>query len=609
MTPRPQLPLVGRPRTQRGVTTLAITLILLVIITMMVIFSSNVGFFEQKTATNENRARISQQAAEYALNLAGEYLKANRDKLISNVAADNGWLAAGATRRWAKCSDVGLVDADFPAGHPCLSERDTTASAIYANGRRATLYFWTADGTTSGSQLMPYTAAVPAAAKAEAGMGGTAAFTTQTNVRALLCRLDTSLATPACRLEPVAGNRVAITVISDASLTNEAGAKAAVKETWASYSAFVPSASVPLVASGLVKGLGNGQIVANSDAATPTGSGSNIASIWSPNNVSIDGSGGGGIGSFITCQIQEFTAEPGRPDTAQTMSWVKENCPSSHGNSPPCNCPKAPSASGTSPTANEDWSGHGTGGGSTLHKGKDVLDVAVAGESVCDPNVNVIVNGCRSLPSITFFPGVNSAGTRMDYVADASDDSIFEYIFNVDYETDFSKNRDGSTNSPLNTAGYTMLNCGDDQDQNCFDYAMREQFDAEIVDDCGDLGPSTTGIVYVPNACSQLSQQIGTPESPAIVVINNSSSPSIALKQGTVVYGMLFVHSDTHNIDMSGTNSQVYGALVVEGDIKMTGNFTIVYDDTSSTSDPHKLPKSAKFGRVPGSWLDSKTSF
>jgi hypothetical protein len=41
----------------------------------------------------------------------------------------------------------------------------------------------------------------------------------------------------------------------------------------------------------------------------------------------------------------------------------------------------------------------------------------------------------------------------------------------------------------------------------------------------------------------------------------------------------------------------------------MTGNFTIVYDDTSSSSDPHKLPKSAKFGRVPGSWLDAKTSF
>jgi hypothetical protein len=41
----------------------------------------------------------------------------------------------------------------------------------------------------------------------------------------------------------------------------------------------------------------------------------------------------------------------------------------------------------------------------------------------------------------------------------------------------------------------------------------------------------------------------------------------------------------------------------------MTGGFTIVYDDTASSSDTHKIPKSAKFGLVPGSWLDAKTSF
>ena len=59
-------------RLQRGVTTLAIVLILLVVITAMVLFSSTVGFFEQRTATNLNRARISQQAADYAISMAGE---------------------------------------------------------------------------------------------------------------------------------------------------------------------------------------------------------------------------------------------------------------------------------------------------------------------------------------------------------------------------------------------------------------------------------------------------------------------------------------------------------------------------------------------------------
>jgi Tfp pilus assembly protein PilX len=54
------------PHRQRGITTLAVTLILLVIVTVMVLFSTSIGFFEQKTTTNENRSRISQQAAEYA---------------------------------------------------------------------------------------------------------------------------------------------------------------------------------------------------------------------------------------------------------------------------------------------------------------------------------------------------------------------------------------------------------------------------------------------------------------------------------------------------------------------------------------------------------------
>ena len=94
------------------------TLILLVIVTLMVIFASSVGFFEQKTATDENRARIASQAAEYALNLAGEYLKANRSLLISDTGT--GWFST-ANPHWARCGDIGYTDASFTPGHPCLS--------------------------------------------------------------------------------------------------------------------------------------------------------------------------------------------------------------------------------------------------------------------------------------------------------------------------------------------------------------------------------------------------------------------------------------------------------------------------------------------------------
>ena len=75
-------------RYQGGITTLAITLILLVILTVMALFSANVGFFEQRTTTNENRAQLTESLAEYALNLGGEYLKSSRVNIISKTGTN-----------------------------------------------------------------------------------------------------------------------------------------------------------------------------------------------------------------------------------------------------------------------------------------------------------------------------------------------------------------------------------------------------------------------------------------------------------------------------------------------------------------------------------------
>lgn len=583
MNIRIPFPRNGRRIRQQGVTTLAITLILLVIITLMVIFSTNVGFFEQKTTTNENRARISQQAAEYALNMGGEYLKANRDRLIANTTAEGGWLAPSTAVKWVKCVDVGgagAPDAGFPTGHPCLSERDPN--------RRKELYFFTRDGTTGGDQTMPYLTVMPANVNLETasvGTGGASNFATTTSVRALLCRLDTSDPTKvACKLDPVAGNRVALTLIADSTLGNENGAAATVKATWGSYSAVTPSAAVPLIGSGFITGLGNGQIVANPDSQS---NGSNLmASIWSPNHVDRGG-------SYITCNFSEFTGQLG--GTEWSMDDVKTDCPAlvGKGSSPPCNCPKSPDENRTS---KEDWSGHGTGGGGTFHTGNDVLDVA-AGEPICDSTINLITANCRTLPSITFFPGPNGAGTPMDRAGVEDDDSIFEYVFGVKYVVP-----DQSTDAN------TLSNCGSGA-QNCFDYAMREEFSATILPDCSSLGPSSSGIYYVTGPCDDLSKKtIGSVDSPAIVVINQGTT-TLKLGQDFLMYGLLFVHSDTNKADVTGNNPQIYGSLVVEGDIKMTGQFTIVYDDTSASGSTNKIPKSARFALVPGSWLDARTSF
>ena len=97
---------------------------------------------------------------------------------------------------------------------------------------------------------------------------------------------------------------------------------------------------------------------------------------------------------------------------------------------------------------------------------------------------------------------------------------------------------------------------------------------------------------------------------PAIVVLNQPAGTELSLNSDVVFYGLLFVHSDTNSASVKGNGSiKIFGALVVEGDVEISGNITLVYDDTSASGDTHKLPSSARFGRVAGSWLDASTAF
>lgn len=558
MNSQPRLPIA---QGQRGVTTLAVTLILLVIITAMVLFSTSVGYFEQRTTTNQNRARIAEQSASYALSLAGEYLKANRDRLISNDVADLGWFATGTTR-WAKCADV----ASPPAGHPCLSERNAT--------RRAQMYFWTADGTIGGSRELPYTNVIPTAAQVESGVGGDADFAADTTIGALLCRFDTTdPANVHCALEPTSGNRIALTLVAQSTLTGE-GADAVVKEAWATYNSFVPSAAVPLVASGWVQGLGNAQIV-----AAPNAGGYGLpGSIWTPNDADITTNG-----SFVTCHIGDYLK--GTPE-----SGLKTTCATTDD----CTCGGGSSS--------QFLSGHmgGVGGaGSITREAEDIIDLELP-----------LAKGV--LPNIQFFPG-----NDMDKDTDGTDDSLFEYTFNVDYTT-----------AEADTSGATLTNCviPDDASTNCVKFAMLEEFQAKPLADCLGLDANSNGIIYVDAGCSSLPSGtagspavIGSPENPVILVLNQTTKGQLSL--GTaggnlIFYGLLFVHDDTPNTTSGATElvtgqggTKIFGALVVEGNVKMTGDLTIVYDDTSASGDTHKLPSSAKFGRVAGSWLDAGMAF
>lgn len=539
---------------QKGLTTLAITLLLLVILTLIVLFSTNVAFFEQRTTNNENRARLAEQAAEYSLNLAGEFMKANRNNIISKTPGI-GWLSPDAPR-WARCSAATMT-----ATHPCMAESNAT--------RRAQLYFYTSTGAVNGVQTVPYTTTTPASIELEtSGVGGTAAFAANATVRALLCRIDSSLPTPACAATPVAGNRIAITLIANANLPNES-ASAQLKQTWATYSQVSPSSAVPLVASGLVKGLGNAQVV-----VSPNAGGYGIpASMWSPCPIGIGaqpnpipaaittacGAAAGGISSVSTCHLGEYLQNT--PETQLLTTCATSNNA--------CDCPAINSA------GSDFLSGHS---GSTKQENYDILDRD---------------GGDGSLPDISFFPDA-SYGT--DKASDNTDDSLFEFIFGVDYEA-------SNVNVGTVLKGNTLQNCPNSLgSNNCAVKALVDDLGATVISNCSALSASSSGLYYVTGSCD-LPTQVGSPESFVIVVTNDDD-----FRLGDIFYGLLFVRSDTNSGDVKITgNSKIFGSLVVQGDVDMAGTIDLVYLDTSVSSDPNTLPKSAKFALVPGSWLDSQS--
>jgi Tfp pilus assembly protein PilX len=532
-------------RRQRGISTLAITMLLLLILSVVVLFSTSVGFFEQRTAVNENRARIAEQAAETGINMAGEYIKASRALIISNAA--NGWLDSTAGGNgWVSCNGVSNTATIGGRAHPCRSEPNAT--------RRNQLWFFTTDGTGASlaTTYLPYGAV--------GNVGGTAAFPSVVNVQAVLCRIDSSLTTPACTQNPARGNRVAITFISQATLTNE-GSTAVIKETWASYTDASQSSSVPVIGSGFVKGLGNAQIVTN-----PNAGGYGVpASIWSPNDVGISGpatgcgTSNGGVGSFSSCQVGEYLQ--GNP-----LSALKTTCVTANN---ACGCPAI------SGSENNFLSGHSAG---TKREGIDILDID---------------GGQGSLPDVTFFPGLDCAGNNKSDLSDNTDDSLFEWVFNSGVVVDEG-------------AGTVNTNCGSGGATNCASYVLEEELGAQVVScaTLNTLGAAASGLYYIKGTCD-LPGQVGSPNNPAIVVLEGEAKVN-----NTDFFGLLFVRSNNNSAVFKGVgNSKIIGSLVVEGNIDIAGTIDIIYDNTAVNSDPNTLPSNAKFARVPGSWLDATEGF
>jgi len=523
---------------QRGAATLLVVILLLLILTIAVSFGANVGLFEQRTSTNENRSRLAQQAAEAALGLTVEYVKANTTNIVSTKSG-TGWLDP-LSPRWQSCT------AAAPSGQPdpCLAERDPA--------RRAEMYRYVSGGSTS----LDYASLLPTAAQINT-VGGSASFPVTTQVSAVLCRLDTTNpSAPFCSGAPAESRTYAVTLMSAANLTGESSS-ALVKETLASYRNFGGASNVPLVASGTVVGLGNAEIV-----ASPNAGGWGVpVSIWSPDDVDIESSSGGGVGSVSTCQMGEYLKSTPLKDLFTTCT---------SGNA--CGCP-----------GKDGWlSGHN---GNDRIENLDILDI--------DGNKG-------SVPDVTFFPSHRTAvigGMRkqIDNQTDTLDDSLFEWVFGQDVV-------DGT-----GAAGATQPNvrqtCGTSSNQDCAKAAL-STLATQTLSNCSSLDGNSSGLIWVTGSCS-LPSVVGSSTDPVVLVVEDS----LSLTGNTVIYGMIFVRSSSNSATMSGRgNVTVFGSVLVEGSVNVNGGVTVVYSD-AITQAINNSSAFNKLGRVPGSWLDSQAGF
>lgn len=575
------------PRGQRGITTLVVAILLLVLLATAIVFSANVGLFEQRTTTSENRARIAQQASEGALNLATEFVKANSSLITSE--ATGGWLNGASSVKWTPCSSV--TSESDSAYWICQSETNATrraASRVIGSLSLTSLLSSTASGGLVDQEIVTRAALSTSAFDAASGQK----VATNTKVGAILCQVDPALAgnTNPCSLNPASGGATVVTLVSCTSLssvgeaapsgfdpcwggsdsatqkqffaTDEQTAVAISRSTLATYRSIGDGAKAPLIASGTVSGLGSMEIV-----TAPNGGGTGIpVSVWTPCPVDIEAgstvstdalcpAASGGIGSVITCHLGDFLGTM----PAEKLLDTSTGCASSTN---ACGCPN-----------DLDRSLSGSAAGST-REGVDILDI--------DGNAG-------ALPDITYFPR-----EPYDTATDNYDDSMFEVLFRADVVAE------GTTS--------VRQNCGTPATQDCARYALSQKRNIKQVDDCDDIPGSTGGFYWVQNTGQcDLPDQVGTPTEPVVIVIEGGSG-TVQLQGSSIAFGMIYVRSSTNAAVLTGGSNAwfLYGALVVEGRVNMTG-LNLVYSEEviQRISDS---PTFQTFGVVPGSWLDARTS-
>lgn len=549
-------------RSQRGVVTLAIGILLLVLITLMTLYGARVGLMEQRISSNEYQAKLVHGAAEAGRNQAVEFLNANL--AVFNTDEDvfvpggpiQGWLAAG-NDRWGGGVAVDCDpddDGDITAtekGSYSAAEQIACAVGLDADGDPAVFFYDSLRANeTSELDVFPTSSGSLLDNRVGVNTGKTGdELRVSYNVDLVLCPLNTveidhdgDPATPEVPRVPAAPEPVCVDDIegsryfavlvqsegylidsngdvvgldTDGSGTvdpDEAAPRATANEVVVKFDLFGAGPKLPLTVANTFGAGGTFDIVANPNGG-PTAFGGGRSgvpfSVWSGGPYTL-------AGATVTCQRHEFFAtDSGGNDMHSDTppNDVYEICYS-------CTCPNK---------QNEQFYYLSS---DVKGQGMDIVD--------SDPN----------------FP-----------------DDLFLFTFGIPRDQ------------------YSILK------------ELAKKIPGDVAS-CGDLTAESTGLYWAEGTCT-INQNVGTPHNPLLLI----SEGNFSIQGGSNFFGVIYLFSppDTAgapNLDMRG-GSQIYGAVVgdSDGEGSGSGGNVIIYDE-AVINRVSLSPEIQRVSPLPGTWSD-----
>lgn len=541
-------------RAQRGVVTLAVGILLLMLITLVTLYGARVGLMEQRISSNEYQSKLVHGAAEAGRNQAVEFLNANlaafnREEdpvILADGTEVAGWLASG-NNRWGSgvtvdCdnNDDGTVtDAEMSDS---TAEQIACPAGLDADGAPGIFFY---DDPNQGvpaqeKDVFPATDHTTDRVSVNAGKTGDE-LRVSYNADLVLCPLntvevdhDSDPATPDVPRIPdapgpvcvndIEGSRYfAVLVRSEGYLVGDENndgtlerldeqAVAERNEVVVKYDLLGAGPSLPLTVSNTFGSGGTFDIVANPNGGpSAIGGGRSGApfSVWSEDSYTF-------AGATVTCQRNEFFATD--PPDNQTYSDTPPN---------------------------------------------DVYEVCYS--CTCPDKQN----------EQFYYLSSDVKGAGIDIVDNDPDfpDDLFLFTFGIPRDQ------------------YSILK------------ELAKQIPGDVAS-CGDLTTQSSGLYWSEGTCT-INQNVGTPHNPVLLITEGEFS----IQGGSNFFGVIYIFTPpgsgvAPNLDMRG-GSQIYGAVVgdSDGEGSGSGGNVIVYDE--AVIDRVSLsPEIQRVSPFPGTWSD-----